>query len=184
MAEREKKDSPDWAEKERLQDLDWIRQNVHVFWPAAQTMYPSFGRGAFVVDVTKGYPSELQAFGYLDQAGVDQSGEEDIKRLVREYEPREEFVTTLFKSDDRISSYRLRVLAAEGGRGELVDRLEADQSTKANSETSLAPPSIETLMAWADEGVCEAACPYNCVVEPDGTCQHGNHSWLIELGLI
>ena len=183
MAEREKQE-PDGAEQERLQDLNWIKQNVDVFWPTAQAMYPSFGRGALVVDVTNGYPDEVQAFGYLDQAGVDQSGEVDIKRLVREYEPREEFVTTLFKSDDRISSYRLRVLAAEGGRGELGDRLETDQPPEANSETPLTPPSIETLMAWEAEGICEAACPHGCVVEPDGTCQHGKPSWLIELGLI
>ena len=88
MAEREKQE-PDGAEQERLQDLNWIKQNVDVFWPTAQVMYPSFGRGALVVDVTNGYPDEVQAFGYLDQAGVDQSGEVDIKRLVREYEPRE-----------------------------------------------------------------------------------------------
>ena len=185
MVERAEPQSlPDWAKQERGRDLEWIRQQVDVFWSAAQVMYPSFGRGALVVDVTKGYPSELQAFGYLDQTGVEQSGEEDIKRLVSEYEPREEFVTTLFKSDDRISSYRLRVLAAEGDREALGDRLEADESPESISETSLTPPSLETLMAWESEGICEAACPHNCVVEPDGTCSHGKPSWLIELGLI
>ena len=34
------------------------------------------------------------------------------------------------------------------------------------------------------EGGCEAACPHGCWVEPDGTCPHGNPSWLLKLGLI
>lgn len=44
------------------------------------------------------------------------------------------------------------------------------------------PPSLETLLAWEDEGGCEATD--GCWVEPDGTCPHGCQSWLIELGLI
>lgn len=43
-------------------------------------------------------------------------------------------------------------------------------------------PDLDTLIAWADEGMCEATD--GCVVEPDGTCPHGCRSWLLELGLI
>ena len=46
------------------------------------------------------------------------------------------------------------------------------------------PPDVETLIAWEAEGGCEAACPHHCWVEADGTCTHGNPSWLIKLGLI
>ena len=45
-------------------------------------------------------------------------------------------------------------------------------------------PDMETLEEWADEGGCEAACPYGCWVEPDGMCEHGKPSWFIKLGLI
>jgi len=43
-------------------------------------------------------------------------------------------------------------------------------------------PDLETLMEWMEESGCEATD--GCWVEPDGTCPHGKHSWLIVLGLI
>ena len=46
------------------------------------------------------------------------------------------------------------------------------------------PPDMDTLMEWEAEGGCEAACPYGCWVEPDGTCPHGHPSWLIVMGLV
>ena len=45
------------------------------------------------------------------------------------------------------------------------------------------PPTLEELEEWLDEGYC-LAVGCNCRVEPDGTCEHGNASWLIELGMI
>ena len=45
-------------------------------------------------------------------------------------------------------------------------------------------PDLETLMEWASEGGCKAACEHGCWVEPDGVCSHGNPSWLRKLGLI
>lgn len=43
-------------------------------------------------------------------------------------------------------------------------------------------PGLETLMGWEWEGGCEAID--GCWVEPDGVCEHGCPSWLLELGLI
>ena len=43
-------------------------------------------------------------------------------------------------------------------------------------------PSIEQLLAWEQEGGCEALD--GCWVEPDGTCPHGQPSWLRHLGMI
>ena len=43
-------------------------------------------------------------------------------------------------------------------------------------------PTIEELEEWHDEGVCEATD--GCIVEPDGICEHGCKSWLLELGMI
>jgi len=43
-------------------------------------------------------------------------------------------------------------------------------------------PTIEQLMEWSDDGVAEATD--GCRVEPDGYCEHGCPSWLIELGYI
>lgn len=45
------------------------------------------------------------------------------------------------------------------------------------------PPSVEDLWDWMDEyGKCTATD--GCWVEPDGHCEHGHPSWLLELGLI
>lgn len=43
-------------------------------------------------------------------------------------------------------------------------------------------PSLRTLMAWEEEGGCEATD--GCWVEPDGTCEHGAESWLLVMGMI
>ena len=43
-------------------------------------------------------------------------------------------------------------------------------------------PSLDTLIEWAEEGMCEATD--GCIVETDGTCQHGHESWLLALNLI
>jgi len=43
-------------------------------------------------------------------------------------------------------------------------------------------PSIKTLEKWVQDGIAKATD--GCEVEPDGYCQHGKPSWLIELGLI
>ena len=44
-------------------------------------------------------------------------------------------------------------------------------------------PSLEELQRQVEEdGGCEATD--GCFVEPDGTCDHGQPSWLLVLGLI
>ena len=43
-------------------------------------------------------------------------------------------------------------------------------------------PDDATLHHWIIDGVAEALD--GCRVEPDGYCEHGEPSWLIQLGLI
>ena len=38
-----------------------------------------------------------------------------------------------------------------------------------------APPDDETLAEWMADGVCR--CPDECLVAPDGWCEHGLASW-------
>lgn len=38
-----------------------------------------------------------------------------------------------------------------------------------------APPDEETLAEWLADGVCR--CPDECLVAPEGTCEHGLASW-------
>ncbi len=43
-------------------------------------------------------------------------------------------------------------------------------------------PSIKKLEEWYGNGGCEATD--GCWVEPDGVCEHGCDSWMIEMGMI
>jgi hypothetical protein len=45
-----------------------------------------------------------------------------------------------------------------------------------------APPDEDTLAEWIDDGVCR--CPDECLVEPDGWCDHGLASWWLILGAL
>ncbi len=42
-----------------------------------------------------------------------------------------------------------------------------------------APPDAETLEDWLGDGVCR--CPDECLVEPNGWCEHGLASWSLIL---
>jgi hypothetical protein len=44
------------------------------------------------------------------------------------------------------------------------------------------PPSQKVMERWENEGFCKATD--GCKVEPDGICEHGYQSWLLELGLV
>lgn len=43
---------PDWAQRDRQHDMDWIAENLYIFWPAATEAYVEQGRGAIIVDTT------------------------------------------------------------------------------------------------------------------------------------
>lgn len=42
-----------------------------------------------------------------------------------------------------------------------------------------APPEEGTLAEWVADGVCR--CPDECLVSPDGWCEHGLASWALIL---
>ena len=45
-----------------------------------------------------------------------------------------------------------------------------------------APPDDETLAEWVADGVCR--CPDECLVTPDGWCEHGLASWALILAAL
>ena len=49
-------------------------------------------------------------------------------------------------------------------------------------EPTVEPPDMETLQEWFFDSICEATDA--CIVEHDGTCEHGHPSWFLRLGLI
>ncbi len=114
-AHNEKSPVPDWAQRERAQDLAWIRENLDVFWPAAQQGFKTAGRGAIVVETVKGVKhegGEGNPFIYVPTTIIQEEHWADVMRLVNEYDPTWEFVTVLLKHQ-RESAYRIGIPAAQ-----------------------------------------------------------------------
>ena len=45
-----------------------------------------------------------------------------------------------------------------------------------------APPDEDELAEWLADGVCR--CPDDCLVAPDGVCEHGLASWQLVLAAV
>lgn len=52
----------------------------------------------------------------------------------------------------------------------------------SDAKPSKKPPSMATMQRWSNDGIAKATD--GCKVEPDGTCPHGNPSWLLKLGYV
>ena len=103
----ENRDIPAWAQRERQGDLGWIAENLGVFSAIASVAFEDEGRGAIVVDTTsQSMPGAGHPFGYFLQEQIEEQGDEDITRMVGEYDPTQEFVVVLLKREDR-TSYNL-----------------------------------------------------------------------------
>ena len=180
----ENRNIPDWAHRERQADFAWIQENLEVFWTAATLAFKGTGRGAVVVDTTlEPIPSAGNPFGYFSREQLEEQADEDTKRMAAEYDPTREFVLLLLKSDNRTSTYRVGVPSPDSQEAE-AGKVTPGHSNEPPSKPGIEMPDVETLIEWEAEGGCEAACPHQCWVEPDGVCSHGNPSWLLKLGLI
>lgn len=66
----------------------------------------------------------------------------------------------------------------------MADRTERERAVSAaytwfESNSGWAPPDEDELEEWLSDGVCRA--PDDCLVEPDGACEHGLASWKLVL---
>ena len=106
----ERRKIPDWAQRERRRDLDWIRENLDSFWPKAKEVFQESGRGAMVVDTTSRPTGEGNPYAYFPQEVMAEELQldEDTQRLVQEYDPETEFVIVLWKTGEKTSAYRVK----------------------------------------------------------------------------
>ncbi len=108
MTAERKESSPRPSRRERESDLHWLGENFRVFYPFARMTFQTEGRGAIVVDTTsQPIPGRGNPFAYFPQAKVEASGDPDLQRMVREYDPKYEIVVQLLKSAGRTSIYRM-----------------------------------------------------------------------------
>ena len=114
---RQRPPLPEWAAKERLSDMAWIAENLHLFWPAAQAAFTELGRGAITVDTTDSSTGDGHPFWYLTQEQISTLGDTDAARMVVAYDPSWELITMLLKIEERVSTYRIGVPGAQRTTG-------------------------------------------------------------------
>lgn len=186
----EREDSPGLEGPDKDPELAWLEENLTIFWPAAHYGYEQEGRGALVFDASVEPLGEESQFNYAPQSVIEESEDEASRRLaafVAEYDPEKQFIAAVIKPELELATYQIEVgedLVEAVNAYEDVDYRPRRSTTETEPKVTLEPPDLETLIAWEAEGGCEAACPHNCWVECDGTCPHGNPSWLLKLGLI
>jgi hypothetical protein len=168
--------------------LAWIRDNLAEFWTTAYTGYCNQGRGAVVIDTTTAPLGEDSQFQYTPQADIEVQADNvarQLAHLVADYDPHRQFIAVFIRPVEgelEFSMFQIRVAEALAEAAKTY-RLPVPSPVKTSSEVSrVEPPDLETLMAWEEEGGCEATD--GCWTEPDGVCPHGHRSWLLELGLI
>ena len=180
---------PDWAPREINEDSVWIVEDLDIFWLFASRAFDDAGRGAIVVDTrTQPIPGAGHPVGYFSQeriedAVLDATKDERIRRMVAEYRPTNEYVLVLLRPGDIASAFRVGIIPPEPWEVSM-DEAAPSHTAERSAGQELETPDLETLMEWDADGGCEAACPHGCWVEPDGRCTHGNPSWLLKLGFI
>lgn len=74
-------------------------------------------------------------------------------------------------------------LRAQGWVGGADKIITQPQDWSQEEDAPPQPPPLDELWNWVDEyGTCQATD--GCWVPPDGVCEHGHQSWLVELGEI
>ena len=107
---------PTWAAQERTGDMGWIEAHQIQFWAVAVTSQAENGRGAIVVDTRVFVTNAGHPYAYLEQGVLAEMDNADLQRLVAEYDPTEEFVIMLLKSENKSSTYRVRPLPRDNTR--------------------------------------------------------------------
>jgi hypothetical protein len=106
---RGRREIPNWAQRQRYEDLAWIAENFHILYPEARAQFQTRGRGAIVVDTTsQPLPGAGHPFTYYNVEQVEQTGDQDARKMVAEYNPANEMVIMLLKRFNRLSIYRIQ----------------------------------------------------------------------------
>lgn len=116
MAKFKPEDLPTGRES-RESHAEFIKINWPVAAAFAWQQYQKQGRGCLVVDVaeSKDPPrGESYLFGesqaaYVPYRGVRATGDPDVKRMVKEYDPAREVVFVFLRLDKGMSRYRVRI---------------------------------------------------------------------------
>jgi hypothetical protein len=104
----EKIELTDWTSKEYEVDRVWIDENLTVLQPFAISEFDEIGPGAIFVNTTEYDEDESRhPCYYMPQAIIEELENEETKRIVREYDPHQEFVIILVKAGERECTHQI-----------------------------------------------------------------------------
>jgi len=98
----------DWSAKERQADLAWIDENLPTFKNVALAEYDQQGPGIILIHIFEKQDDVGHPYGYLSQSVVEEIGDEEVKQAVQAYDPHNEVVVTLLKSNYRGRTYQVQ----------------------------------------------------------------------------
>ena len=107
---------PAWAARQRLTDLVWIVENLHLLSLLAYEGYLIHGRGALIIDTSGRAAGVGHPCGFLAQEDIDSFCGEKERCQVARYDPEREMVTVLLKRDGGCSTYRIDLPGSFAGR--------------------------------------------------------------------
>jgi hypothetical protein len=90
-------------------DLAWINGRMNTLWMRAQRGYDAVGRGVVAASMASGVTGGASAFSYLAEAAVAKLGDAETMRMMRAYDPREEFVIRLRRTGGGERNYQVRL---------------------------------------------------------------------------
>ena len=148
----ENRNLPDWARRERQADFAWISDNLDVFWTGATAAFEDAGRGAILVDATsEPDPGACNPFAYFPQEQLKDQSDDDTKRIVSEYDPTEELLLVLLKSDNRTSTYQVRTVP-ERPQGTTATEAPPGKTGEFAPAQRLKLPEVEAPIQWEADG--------------------------------
>ena len=100
----ERLNSPDQVSCEREQDFNWIEENRAILWLAATVAFEEIGYGFIVVNLTEQTEDQGNPFGYYSEGELEPQNEE-LRRLLQEYDPDRQFIVVLCKAGGRSDVY-------------------------------------------------------------------------------
>ncbi|KAA3642030.1 MAG: hypothetical protein DWQ07_25890 [Chloroflexi bacterium] len=104
----------DWREHERQAELDWIDQNQDALVEIALVELDEQGRGLVLVKTNEYTESLGHPMSFLPQSVVEELEVEEPIQHVREYDPQQEIVVMLAKSNGIERTYKIQTDQLDG----------------------------------------------------------------------
>jgi hypothetical protein len=97
----------DLNEKIHEAELAWINENHLIFQGLAESEYDEKGRGFILVNIDHSSEEDGDLYWYLAQAVAEELEDDELKHMVRAYDPLSEFILVLEKQNGVCSYHQV-----------------------------------------------------------------------------